>query len=82
MTIIMILIAIAAQFLDGVNAKQMIITIQTVCIIQFTYFSLLGIGPLNPMFTAMASGLKYTSGFDINLSSTKTKIKQLLAMNI
>jgi hypothetical protein len=30
----------------------------------------------------MAYGLKYTSGFDINLSSTMTKIKQLMGMNI
>ncbi len=34
------------------------------------------------MFASMAYGLKYTSGFDINLSSTMTKIKQLMGMNI
>ena len=82
LTFTMIGIAVIAQFLDGINAKQMIITIETTCIVQFTYFSLLGIGAFNPMFYSMAEGLKYTSGFDINLSDTKTKIKQLIGMNI
>ena len=82
LTFTMIGIAVIAQFLDGINAKQMIITIETTCIVQFTYFSLLGIGPLNPMFYSMAEGLKYSSGFDINLSDSKTKIKQLIGMNI
>lgn len=60
----------------------MVITIETVCIVQFTYFSLVGVGALNPMFTSMAEGLKYTSGYDLALGSQETKIKSLASMGI
>lgn len=78
----MLVVAVISQFIEGNNAKKMIIAIETVCIVQFAYFSLLSIGPLNPMLVAMADGLKYTSGYDINLSDAKTKVKSLMAMNI
>lgn len=82
MTMSMLAVAVISQFIEGNNAKKMIITIETVCIVQFAYFSLISIGPLNPMFVAMAEGLKYTSGYDMNLSDIKTKAKSLMAMNI
>ncbi len=60
----------------------MIIAVETACIVQFTYFSLMSVGSFNPMFISMAEGLKYTSGYDLNLSDMKTKIKSLMGLNI
>ena len=60
----------------------MIIAVETACIVQFTYFSLMSVGPFNPMFVSMAEGLKYTSGYDLNLSDMKTKIKSFIGLSI
>jgi hypothetical protein len=49
----MVILGVIGNFIEDNNAKQMVITIETVGVIQFVYFSLIGIGSLNPMFVSM-----------------------------
>lgn len=53
LTLSMVILGVIGNFIEDNNAKQMIITIETVGVIQFAYFSLIGIGSLNPMFVSM-----------------------------
>lgn len=82
LVLIILLMSIVAFVLDGNNSRQILLAIETAGIVQFTYFSLLGVGELNPLFVAMTEGLKLSCGFDIALMGKKTSEKVLLGMGI
>ena len=63
--ILLIVIGLASLCVDGRNSKQMLVAVETSFVVQLTYFSLLGLGEINPMFLNMASGLKFSAGYDL-----------------
>lgn len=63
-----LLMAFLAFCLDGNNSRQILLAVETAGVVQFTYFSLMGIGELNPLFVAMTEGLKFSCGFDLPLT--------------
>ncbi len=65
--IVLMIIGLVSFCVDGRNSKQMLVAVETSFIVQLSYFSLLGVGAMNPMFLSMASGLKYSAGFDVML---------------
>jgi hypothetical protein len=67
--LIILLIAVTSCLLEGNNSRQILLAVETASVVQFTYFSLIGIGELNPLFIALAEGLKLSCGFDIKLSN-------------
>ncbi len=69
-----------ACILDGNNSRQILMAIETASIVQFVYFSLIGIGELNPLFIALAQGLKLSNGYDLNLSNIMTNDRTLLGL--
>ena len=67
--LIILLMSVMSCVVEGNNSRQILLVVETASVVQFTYFSLLGIGELNPLFIALAEGLKLACGFDINLSN-------------
>lgn len=67
--LIILLMSVMSCLVEGNNSRQILLVVETASVVQFTYFSLLGIGELNPLFIALAEGLKLACGFDINLSN-------------
>ncbi len=77
-----LLMTFLAFCLDGNNSRQILLAVETAGIVQFTYFSLMGIGELNPLFVAMTEGLKFSCGFDLPLTKKETTEKVLLVVGI
>jgi hypothetical protein len=65
--ILLVVIGLVSFFVDGRNSKQILVAIETSFVVQLTYFALLGLGEINPMFLNMASGLKFSTGYDLML---------------
>jgi cysteine-rich repeat protein len=63
--ILLIAIGLLSFCVDSRNSKQMLVAVETSFVVQLTYFSLLGLGEINPMFLNMASGLKLSTGYDL-----------------
>lgn len=80
--LIILLISAMSCVVEGNNSRQILLAIETASVVQLTYFSLLGIGELNPLFIALADGLKFACGFDINLSNQHTVNRVLLGVGI
>ncbi len=57
--------------LERKNSRQILISVETAFVFQFSYYSLITIGQLNPMFQGLANGLKYSNGYDIILSPNR-----------
>jgi hypothetical protein len=82
LVLIILLMSFVACVLDGNNSRQILLVIETAGIVQFTYFSLLGVGELNPLFVAMTEGLKLSCEFDIELLGKETAERVLLGVGI
>ena len=80
--LIILLISVMSCLVEGNNSRQILLVVETSSVVQLTYFSLLGIGELNPLFIALAEGLKLACGFDINLSNQQTSNRVLLGVSI
>ena len=65
--LLLMVIGLVSFCVDGRNSKQMLVAVETAFVVQLTYFSLLGVGQINPLFLSMASGLKFSSGYDFML---------------
>jgi hypothetical protein len=63
--IVLMVIGLVSFCVDGRNSKQMLVAVETSFIVQLAYFSFVGLGEINPMFLSMASGLKYSAGYDL-----------------
>lgn len=69
-----IVFGIVLMFVEKRNSRIMLIALENAFITQLTYYSISQIGELNPYFLVMAEGLKYSSGFDVKLSSNHNYI--------
>jgi hypothetical protein len=80
----MVIFSIVLHFVDTTgNSRKVWISLEGVFTVQLTYFSLMGIGELNPLFVEMAEGLKYSCGYDLTSSGTeKIQIRQLSGIGI
>ena len=65
--LLLMAIGLVSFCVDGRNSKQMLVAVETAFVVQLTYFSLFGVGQTNPLFLSMASGLKFSSGYDLAL---------------
>ena len=79
---IMIVLANLAYCIDGRNSKAILIALEAAFVVQLTYFSLMNIGKLNPLFITMAQGLKYSSGFDLSLVEKSSPPRNLLGIGV
>lgn len=70
--------SVVACVLDGNNSRQVLVAVETAGLVQFTYFSLIGIGEVNQMFVAMGQGLKYSCGFDAMLMDDQRTTERIL----
>lgn len=80
--LIILLMSVISCILEGNNSRQILLAVETASVVQLTYFSLLGVGELNPLFIALADGLKLSCGFDIDLNNQQTDNRVLLGVNI
>lgn len=80
--LMIVLVSVMTFLVEGNNSRQMLLAVETASVVQLTYFSLLDIGELNPLFIALADGLKLACGFDINLSNQQTDNRVLLGVGI
>lgn len=78
MTMGLVVWSVVACVLDGNNSRQVLMAVETAGLVQFTYFSLIGVGELNQMFVAMAQGLKYSCGFDVMLMDDRQTTERIL----
>lgn len=67
--VFLMVIGLVAYCVDGRNSRQMLVALETAFVVQLVYFTLLGIGEVNPLFMAMAKGLKLSSGYDLLMDS-------------
>lgn len=80
--LVILMISVFSCLLEGNNSRQILLSVETASVVQFTYFSLLGIEELNPLFIALAEGLKFSCGFDINLNIREQENRILLGVGI
>lgn len=79
---VILLMSVTSCILEGNNSRQILLAVETASVVQLTYFSLLGVGELNPLFIALADGLKLSCGFDIDLNNQQTDNRVLLGVGI
>jgi hypothetical protein len=68
-SVIMMIGSVLLYFVEKRNSRLMLVALENAFLVQFTYYSISGIGELNPLFLSMAQGLKFSAGYDIILNS-------------